>query len=565
MQTSVAIGRARRATTEGFRASVTCLRTLRSAALAIALSLAASDPALAQSRIGLIGDSMMVATNTDQMCGSGGEVLTCFEQKLGGHDLAFSHGGGAFPWSIAGRLGYGEGEILNAADDGEEWKDALAQAQRVTADPAIDTVFIQLGANDVCADYGHDFSNDLAETAAEIDATLSHLVTTLPEGARIYWSGVVDVVAFRDALADRRHNFAFRTCQGLWDLDFDTLTDEAVRSVCKDLDIPNDACDGLREFDVIKDALLDELVGFFVDAYNVETPCGAVLDGRNTQDDLDRARAFNIALNQLLEERAQHWSQAQDRVEILFTNRVFDVEIPPYFVSRLDCFHPNRAGQMKLAEEIWRGFEPLQAGNVAFFVDEFDDPDLCTQEFTTWDSCWYDYGDPGFTVGVDGRNRLEIAKETSNRREHFVARDLGDLSDKTFAWLSFNHKRQYFDDGGDYVIFEVFQDGLWHELDIFQGGGNDRNAHPGNYYDLTPFLSSDVRIQFKPSSQGSMKNGDSVRLDNFNLFAWGPTAVPEPSLGGVGGAAVVVTLVGMGRRRVRRSSRPNPADEIRRA
>ncbi|MEZ4333979.1 MAG: hypothetical protein R3F35_19675 [Myxococcota bacterium] len=532
------------------------VRTAR-IALAFVATLAPALAASAASKIGLIGDSMMVATNADQMCGSGGEVLQCFERKLGEHDLGFSHGGGAFPWSIAGRLGFGPEQIVNAADDGEEWKDALAQAQRVTADPDVDTVFIQLGANDVCADYGHDFAGDLEQTAIEIDATLAHLVGHLPEGSRIYWSGVIDVVGFRDALVDRRHNFAFKTCQGLWDLDSDDLSDEAVRSICKDLGIPNDACDGLTEYDAIREPLLEELVDFFVDTYDVETPCGAVLDGRNRESDLERARAFNFALNALLAYEASRWSTIQDRVEIVFTDRPYRVEVAPWMVSRLDCFHPNRAGQMKLAEEIWRGFEPLQAGNVAVFVDEFDSADLCTQEFTRWPSCWYDHGDPGFTVGVDGRGRLEFAKETSNARQHFVARDLGDLSDKAFAWMSFNHKRQNFDDGGDYVVFEVHADGVWHELDVFQGGGNDRNAHPGAYYDLTPYLSADVRIQFRTSGQKSMKNGDGVRLDNFSVFAWGPTPLPEPALGSTELGFLVVALSAAGARGGRGRGRPS--------
>ncbi|MFK7897938.1 MAG: hypothetical protein AB8G23_19045 [Myxococcota bacterium] len=513
-----------------------------------------ASTAFAQNKIGLLGDSMMVATNTDQMCGAGGEVLQCFENRLGDHDLSFSHGGGDYPWSIARRLGFGDGEIVNVADDGEEWKDALEQAQDITADPDINTVFIQLGANDVCADYGHDFSNDLAETAAEIDATLSHLVTNLPAGSKIYWSEVVDVVSFRNALVDRRHNFAFKTCQGLWDLDPDKLTDEAVRSLCADAGISSDACGALTEFDVIREPLLDALVGFFIDNYNVEGPCGAVLDGRNTEEDLARARAFNIALNELIESKARDWSQGQDRVQIVFSDRAFEVEIPPYFVSRLDCFHPNRAGQLNLAEEIWKGFKPWEAGNVSFSVDEFDDEDDCTQEFTSWDSCWYDYGDPGFTLGVDSRNRFRILKETSRRREHFVARDLGDLSDKEFAYMSFNHKRESLDNGDDRVTLEVHADGDWYELDVFKGGGNDRNIHPGNYYDLTPYLSDDLRIQFRTGNQKSMKNGEGIRVDNFNIFSWGPTAVPEPALGTAGSGLVLLTLRAMARRRKRAAS-----------
>ena len=81
------------------------------------------------------------------------------------------------------------------------------------------------------------------------------------------------------------------------------------------------------------------------------------------------------------------------------------------------------------------------------------------------------------------------------------------------------YRNQYLDDGGDHVTFEVFADGIWNPLDVFQGGGNDRNAHPGEYYDLTPFLSSDVRIRFETSNQGSMENGDGLRFDNFEVFA----------------------------------------------
>ncbi|MBW2425517.1 MAG: hypothetical protein JRG86_14795 [Deltaproteobacteria bacterium] len=516
-------------------------RTLASIVLTLAPLLATANPG----KIGLIGDSMMVATNSNQMCGSGQEVLDCFESKLGGHDLAFSHGAGDFDWSIARRLGYGEGEILNAADDGEEWKDALAQAQMITSDPDVNAIFIQLGANDVCADYGHDYSGDLGAIASDIDATLSHLVEALPNGATIYWSGVIDVVGYRDTMVDRHHSPVFKTCQGLWNLDADKITQEAAQSLCKGADVPGDLCSDFADWAAIRDPVLDELVDFFVDAYNAERPCGRVLDGRTTEAERQEAREFNIALNALLEAKAREWSERQDRVRVVFTNRLFDLEIPPYFVSRLDCFHPNRAGQMQLAEEIWKGFHPYYPGNVAFFVDEFDDDDWCTQEFTSWDSCWYDYGDPGFYVLVDTEGRLRIAKRTSNRREHYVVRELGDLSDKTFAWMSFNHKRESLDNGDDRVTLEVYADGFWYELDVFKGSGNDVSSHPGEYYDLTPYLSSDMRIQFRPSPQKSMKDGEGVRLDNFNVFAWGPVPVPEPTPGSAGSSLLVLGMAAL--------------------
>jgi hypothetical protein len=316
-------------------------RTLASIVLTLAPLLATANPG----KIGLIGDSMMVATNSNQMCGSGQEVLDCFESKLGGHDLAFSHGAGDFDWSIARRLGYGEGEILNAADDGEEWKDALAQAQMITSDPDVNAIFIQLGANDVCADYGHDYSGDLGAIASDIDATLSHLVEALPNGATIYWSGVIDVVGYRDTMVDRHHSPVFKTCQGLWNLDADKITQEAAQSLCKGADVPGDLCSDFADWAAIRDPVLDELVDFFVDAYNAERPCGRVLDGRTTEAERQEAREFNIALNALLEAKAREWSERQDRVRVVFTNRLFDLEIPSTRTAPDRCSSPKRSGR----------------------------------------------------------------------------------------------------------------------------------------------------------------------------------------------------------------------------
>ena len=61
--------------------------------------------------------------------------------------------------------------------------------------------------------------------------------------------------------------------------------------------------------------------------------------------------------------------------------------------------------------------------------------------------------------------------------------------------------------------------GIW--LDQFQGGGNDLGEHAGNYYDLTPYISSDLRIMFETENQGSMRDGDRVKFDNIDIFAWG--------------------------------------------
>ena len=90
--------------------------------------------------------------------------------------------------------------------------------------------------------------------------------------------------------------------------------------------------------------------------------------------------------------------------------------------------------------------------------------------------------------------------------------------------MSFNHKRENLDDDHDLVNFYVYNNGVWNWLDRFQGGGNDLGEHAGKYYDLTPYLSSDLRIMFETENQGSMKDGDRVKFDNIDIFAWGDLA-----------------------------------------
>jgi lysophospholipase L1-like esterase len=495
---------------------------------------ALSDNASAQSlsngterKIGLIGDSMMVATHADDMCGAGGELPDCLDARLGKRDVDWSHGGGDAGWSFARRLGYGPSEVLNVADDGARWSDAFAQAQAIAAVPGVDAVFINMGANDVCRRFGHDYEGNLAEVQGYIEETLTYLVASLGPGARIYWSGIPNIVKFRDVMVNRRHNYMFRSCQALWDLDSDEITEEAAQSICKDQGFPDGVCDTFGDWAHARDRVMDRLLDYYQDTYGIdEGLCGSVLDSANSQVDRDAVRQFNIELNSLFarEARKYNWYGRKRGVQIFFTNVLYNLPVEPNYVSRLDCYHPNRAGQMKLAEEVWRGFYPDHDSPFAFWFDEFDDNDWCTQEFgSPWASCWYNYGDPGFDIRVDGERWLRIEKDTSRNRKHYVVRELGDLSSMSGAWLSFNHKRENLDDRNDRVYFRVFKDGIWHLVDSFRGPGNDVGEHSGKYYDLTPFISADVRIMFETENQKSMKDGDRVKFDNFNLFAWGDT------------------------------------------
>lgn len=472
--------------------------------------------------IGLIGDSIMVGTNSDQTCGAGREILDCMVSRFGQQDLSWSHGGGDHAWAIARRLGYSSSQIMNVSDDDEQWRDALSQAKRITANPAVNAVFIHMGANDVCAEFGHDYTGDLDKIEQHIDSTLQHLVTRLRPGSQIYWSGIVDIVRFRDVMVNRSHNYMFRNCRALWDLDSDEITEEAAQSLCKDEGINGGICENLADWAEARERIMDYLLDYYLDKYDVrEGYCGRVLDSANTQAERDEARLFNKALNELFARKATEYNGVNG-VNIIFTNALYDTQIEPNYVSRLDCYHPNRAGQMKLAQELWKGFNQEQENIYTYWFDEFNDQDWCTEEFASpWASCWYDYGDPGFDIRVDGEGWLRVQKDTGRNRKRYVVRHVGDLSEMSGAWMSFNHKRENLDDGEDRVFFKVYKEGVWHQLDRFEGSGNDVGVHNGKYYDLSPFLSHDLRIMFETENQRSMKDGDRVKFDNFNIFAWG--------------------------------------------
>lgn len=493
------------------------------ALLVIAATALLSPPALAQATptIGLIGDSLLAATNSADMCGARIELPACLDQKLGFHDYAWSHGGGSPSWSIAARLGYTPAQSVNLAEDGARWEHALGQALRLNP-AATRTVFLNMGANDVCRGFGHDYTFDLKRIAGHIDQTLAYLLSILPTGGRIYWSGVPDLVAFRNVMASQRHSYMFRSCQALWDLDGDEVTEEAAASFCHAAGLSATVCQTLGGLQDFRRLLIDRLLAYYRDRYGLaEGPCGRILNSANTPDDLLKARQFNRALNDLLARKAAQYD-GRNGVRVIFRNILYRTPIQPNYVSRLDCFHPNRAGQMKMAQVLWEAFAPARAGRYAVWYDAFDDPNPCTQQFgLPWASCWYDTGDSGFDIKVDEDGWLKVQKDTSQQRRHFVVRHLGNLAGMTNAWMSFNHKRENLDDGGDAVIFKVYKNGVWYPLDRFQGGGNDLGEHAGQDYDLTPYLSSDLRILFETENQGSMRDGDRVKFDNINIFAWG--------------------------------------------
>jgi hypothetical protein len=481
-------------------------------------------------RFGVIGDSIAAATHSNDMCGSGDELMNCLRKRLGAHDSAWSYAAGEQVWSLGRQAGYNATAILSAADDGAEWKDALVQAQSLfqneTGLERINQVFIGLGSNDVCAEFGHPYAGDLERIAQHMDNTLTYLSDAMAgrPGATVYLSGTPNIVGFRNLMFARQHDLAFSSCQALWDLDVGALRSEARDSLCKgELGA---ACDVLPAD--LQEELLNLLLDSVLDQNNVdEGPCGRVLSSGNGEQQRREAREFNITLNELMAQKAAEYDRRND-VRVIFSNALYEAPVEPYMVSQIDCYHPSRAGQLDIAQTVWQGFHPDHARTDRYFYDGFDSNDKCGQAFTQWGGCWMDGGAPaGFDswIGDDGWYRL--LKDTDNNVSHWVERSVGDLSAASALWLSFRHRRTGLDDRDDRVNFLVYDaDGDdnrppgWVEIDAFRGPGIDVGIHSGEYYDLSPYLSADLRIRFQTSDARGMENGDGLKWDNVNLFAW---------------------------------------------
>jgi len=446
------------------------------------------------------------------------DIVDCVQDLAGQHSRDWSYAGGRQSWSIARVLGYPPDRIVDASDDGEEWKDALDQAVQIMADPEVDSVFIGLGANDICQPRGHNYGGDLEVVASHIDATLNYLTSTLHPGGSIYWSGVPDVVQMRELMRSRDHNLLFKTCQATWDLDKNEVKEGAAEDAC-DHYFSNSFCATAGGQGQAVDLLVELLLDNWLTREGIaEGPCGKILGSGSTDQDRVEARDFTLALNRLMAQKARDWA-GRNSINVHYNDRIFYASptIQPHHLSRVDCYHPSRSGQMKFAYEIWSGFDPGYSLTKDVLIDEFDSTDYCTQEFSKWGSCWVETNDDSIATAGDiqvAGNALSIRRGSKQ-----ISRAMN-LHKVDRAWISFNRRRDNLDHIGDYVTFEVSPDAgqTWVPLDSFVGEATDFGFHRGSYYDVSQFATVDTRVRFLSSPE--MGENDWLFFDNVKVMSW---------------------------------------------
>ncbi len=476
--------------------------------------------AAAAEKFAVIGDSMAVGTHTTEMCGNR-DVVDCLEHLGARPSREWNYGSANTSWSMASRLGFTPGQVVNAAANGGRWKDAFELAQFVTAAGDVSTVLIGLGANDVCRDPGHDYAGDLEVIGAQVDETLGYLADRLPPEGRIIVSGVPDVVRMRNVMRLEDHNYVFESCQATWELAGNKVKDGAAQSVCDHFS-SHEFCSVVDNSEDFKDFLLRQLVSSWQDVKGVgEGPCGKILSRNATDSDRAEAAAFTRALNRLLAERVRDYS-GRNGIEITFNDRIFHLDLKPEHISRFDCYHPSRVGQKALADAIWSGVRPGAEVSGSVYLDRFDNVEYCGSDADPWRSCWSESGDNG--VPENGDIYVEGGRLRVKDNVRSIERGI-DLGDATKAWLSFNWRRKDLDRKKEAVIVELSADdgASWSEVTRVRGDGDDYGQQRGGYHQITGFAGGSTRLRLRSTALGDK---DEVQFDNLKVFAWTDPRAP---------------------------------------
>ncbi len=156
--------------------------------------------------------------------------------------------------------------------------------------------------------------------------------------------------------------------------------------------------------------------------------------------------------------------------------------------------------------------------------DEFNIPSYDNNDGTAvWASAWIETGEnngPGFGALRIYNDQLEI------RDDRRAVERAVDLSGTVTAVLSFDYRRQSFDNFNDYVSIEISADGgeTWTELGRFSGKANEWRMTAVSY-DLPPYAGGNTVIRFMSSAK--LGRRDSFYVDNVQIEYTINSAVPN--------------------------------------
>ena len=242
-----------------------------------------------------MGDSITTAANSDDGCW----WYTCVFSL--GSKWNNSWSGGSSISSVRTKLGLSS-TFTQAAENGKRWWDGRAQAQTVLnqAGGVPNLVTLWLGGNDVCrqVDATLDTKADILWQIRETFAMLQNL----PAGSTVLVLEVPNIRNLRETMKGQQARTA--SCQSVWD-----------------------------QYD----------------------PCGIVLDSGS--NDTRRAAAYqlNREINEAIHQAAEEYS---GNVHFVVASDMYEFAFVGNDISRIDCFHPNKDGQARVANRVWSNGTP---------------------------------------------------------------------------------------------------------------------------------------------------------------------------------------------------------------
>lgn len=308
-----------------------------------------SDAGDYPTRITCEGDSLSRGFNADDQCD---DLLECIANF--GDDLAYGYSCGTMGNSIRSRMG--ASSTVHKGKNGASWWTSSAQQTTDGLNAGgSHTVVVGLGGNDLLRHLGSTLPTQ-SEFRTKVRAALDQLVgaPTSSRPANVILVSVPDVVKLYTLMRNQKH-FAFETCQGIWD-DFDGPISSSLK-VCEPkwwnpLSWLCGIANLLQKWTNWVDGLKDAVVWAWSAFGTPKFPGGYVLNSAAPSSNRTLAAARQVEYNTALAEEAANYN-GRNGVKVAYSASIGTYAFDTGQVSKLDCFHANRAGQKVLADKVW--------------------------------------------------------------------------------------------------------------------------------------------------------------------------------------------------------------------
>lgn len=339
------------------------------------------------------GDSLSRGFNADDECD---DLLECIGNF--GDDLDYSYACGTMPNSLRSRMG--AQSTMHQGKNGASWlASSWEQTTAALSGGGSHTVVIGLGGNDLMQPLGGTLPTQ-EEFRSTVRSSLSQLVYAPASSrpANVILVSVPNVVQLYNTMANRKH-FAFETCQGIWN-DFNGQISSGLK-VCEPkwwnpVSWLCGVANLLQKVTNWVDGLKNVVVWAWDQFGTPRFPGGYVLNSAAPASNRTLAAARQVEYNNVLAQEAAAYNGING-VRIVFAPSVGSYAFDAGQVSKLDCFHANRAGQKMLADKVWNDVNQsiyslgIYAGTPGTGYDVTPTADTTAPRVATgWTGAWAD-------------------------------------------------------------------------------------------------------------------------------------------------------------------------------